>query len=102
MDHEKTSVMDYRALFEASGIHHLKSGRQITHDMYINSYFMLLYDLTPDMFASESHTSHRENGNIRIEQKFNNPIAEVITCLLYVECDNSVQIHFAHTFTTEF
>ena len=47
MDHEKTSVMGYRTLFEGSGIHHSNSGLQITH-MYINGYFMLLFDLTPD------------------------------------------------------
>jgi len=46
MDHKKSSVMGYRTLFEASGIHHSKTGLQITHDMYINGYFMLLFDLT--------------------------------------------------------
>ena len=56
MVHEKTSVMGYRTLFEASGIHHSNSGLQITHDMYINGYFMLLFDLTPDRSASEGHT----------------------------------------------
>jgi hypothetical protein len=45
MDHEKTSVMGFRALFEGSGIHHSNTGLQITHDMYINGFFMLLFDL---------------------------------------------------------
>jgi len=53
MDHEKTSVMGYRKLFEASGIHHSNSGLQITHDMYINCYFMLLFDLTSVRAASD-------------------------------------------------
>jgi len=48
MDHEKTSVIGYRTLFEGSGTHHSNSGLQITHDMYISSYIMLLFDLTPD------------------------------------------------------
>jgi len=48
MDHEKTSVMGYRTLFDLSGIHHSDSGLQITQDMYISEYFMLLFDLTPD------------------------------------------------------
>ena len=55
---EKT-VMAYRTLFEGSGVHHSNSGLQITPDMYINGYFMLLYDLTPDRAASEGHTSHQ-------------------------------------------
>jgi len=64
MDHEKTSIMGYMTLFEESGIHHSNSGLQITHDMYINSFFMLLFDLTPDPSPSDGHSSHPANGNI--------------------------------------
>jgi len=53
MDHEKTSVMGYNTLFEVSGIHHSKSGFQITHDVYINGYFMLLFYMTPDRGATQ-------------------------------------------------
>jgi hypothetical protein len=35
--------------------------------MFINGYFMLLFDITPDKGASEGHTTHPDNGNIRIE-----------------------------------
>jgi len=48
MLHEKMSVMGYRTLVEASDIRHSNSGLQITHDMYINGYFMLLFDFTQD------------------------------------------------------
>jgi len=48
MDHEKTSVIGYRTLFEVSGIHHSNSDLQITHDMYMSGYLMLLFDFTPD------------------------------------------------------
>ena len=74
MDHEKTSVMGYRTLFEGSGIHHSNAGHQIRHDMFVNGYFMLLFDLTPDQAASEAHTSHPEQGNIRMELKFAKPL----------------------------
>ena len=57
MDNEKTSVRGYTTLFECTGIHHSNSGLQITHDMYINGFFMILYDLTPDLAASEGHAS---------------------------------------------
>ena len=33
--------MGYRTLFEVSGIHHSNTGLQITHDMYINGFFMI-------------------------------------------------------------
>jgi len=57
MDHEKTSIMGYRTLFEGCGIHHSNAGHQITHDMFIKVYLMLLFDITPDRGASEGHTS---------------------------------------------
>jgi len=69
MEHEKTVVMGYRTLFEGSGIHNSNSGLQIKH-MYINGYFMTLFDLTPDRGDSEDHTSIHHNGNIRIELQF--------------------------------
>ena len=56
IDHEKTSVIGYRTLFKISGIHHSNSGLQITHDMYIKGYYMVLFNLTPDRAASEGHT----------------------------------------------
>jgi hypothetical protein len=94
-------VMGYRTLFEASGIHHSNSGLQITHEMYIKSFFMLLFDLTPDRSASESYTTYPENGTLRIETKFVNPLPEAITCLLYLEFDNSVHVNLARNVTTD-
>ena len=82
MDHEKTSVMGYRTLFEASVICHSNAGHQITYDMFVNGYFMLLFDLTPYQGASDAHTSHPEQGNIRVAMKFAKPLPEAITCLL--------------------
>jgi len=57
MSHKKTSVEGYAALFEGTGIHHSNLGHQITHHMYINGFFVIVYDLTPDLAASEGHIS---------------------------------------------
>jgi len=84
IDYEKTRVIGYMTLFEVSGIHHSNSGLQVTHDMYISGYFMLLFTLTPDRGASEGHLSHPDNGIIRIELKFSKPLPDAITCLLYL------------------
>jgi len=102
MNHEKTSVMGYRTLFKGSGIHLSNAGHQITHDMFVNVYFMLLFDLTPDEGASEAHTSHPKQGNIRVEMKFAKPLPEAITCLLYLEFDNSLPINSAQNVTTDY
>jgi len=102
MNHEKTSVMGYRTLFEGSGIHHSNAGLQITHDMFIAGYFMLLFDLTPDMGASEGYSSHMDNGNIRLELKFSKPLPDSITCLLYLEFDHSIRLDFFRNVSTDF
>ena len=94
--------MDYRTLFEVPGIHHSNTYLQITHDMYINGYFMLLLDLTPDHVASEAHTSLPENGYIRIELQFSRPLPDAITCLLYLEYNSTVLTNFSRKFTTDF
>jgi hypothetical protein len=100
--HEKTTVIGYKTLFQGSGIHHSKSGLQITHDMDISGYVMLLFDRTPFMATSEGHTSPVEGGNIRIELTFKEALKEAITCLLYLEYDNSVRIDSLRTVTTDF
>ena len=102
MGHEKTSVMGYRTLFTGSGIHHSNTGLLISHDMYIAGYFMLLFDLTPDLSASEPHTSLPENGAIRIELKFKEALKDPVTCLLYLEYDGCVHIDTSRTVTTDY
>jgi len=102
MDHCKASVMGYRTLFEGSGIHHSNSGLQITHDIYINGYFMLFFDLTTDRAASEGHTSHPDNGIIRLDLKFIMPLPETITCIFDVQYDNSFRVDTSRKVITDF
>jgi hypothetical protein len=94
MEHEKTSVLGYNTLFEESGIHLTNSGFQITNDMYIKGFFMLLFDLTPDRTAAEEHRSHPDNGVVWIEMKF--------ACILYLEYENSVFVDYSRTVSTDF
>ena len=102
MDHEKTSVMGYRKFFEKSGNYHSNSGLQITHNIYINGYFMQLFELATDRGISEGHNLHPDNGNIRVELKFSKPLPEPITCKFYLEYDNSVRVYTSRTESTDF
>jgi hypothetical protein len=99
---EKTTVMGYRTLFEASGIRHSNAGRQITHDMYIAGYFTLIFDLISDRGASECHTSHPKNGSIRIKGRFKEALPDAVTCSLYMEYDNFIRIDKNRAVTTDF
>jgi hypothetical protein len=101
MGHGKTSVMAYRTLFVGSGIHHPNQGLQITHDDYIKGYFMLLFDLTPDLAASEEHASHPDNGHIRVELKFSKALPDPVSCLLYLEFEHSICADLQRTVSTD-
>jgi hypothetical protein len=63
---------------------------------------MLLYDLTPDQATLEGHTSPVGNGNIHIEFTFKEALKQPITCLLYLEYDNSLSVLSLRNVTTEF
>jgi hypothetical protein len=97
----KKTVMAYRTLFEGSRIHHSKAGLQITPEMYIKGYFMLLFDLTPHRAASEGHNSHPGNGNIRIQLKFGKALPDAITCLTYLEYHEPILIDEKRVVTTD-
>ena len=70
--------------------------------MYINGYYMLLFDLTPDRSASEGHASKTENGNIKVELTFAKPLPDHITCLFYLEFDNTISIDKLRTVSKDF
>jgi len=102
MSHEKTSVMGYRTLFEGSDIHHSNLGLQITPAMYINEFFMLVFDLTADLAASEGHASDSEHGHIRLDLKLKKALPDPLVCLLYLEYDGSIIIDALRTVITDF
>jgi len=94
--------MGYRTLFEGSGIHHSNTGLQITPAKYINGYFMLVFDLTPDLAASEGHISDPAHGDIHIEIKFEKQLPDPLVCLLYLEYDSTILIDALRQVTTDF
>ena len=102
MSRDKTDIMGYRTLFEGSGIHHSNTGLQITPVKYINGYFMLVFDLTPDLAASEGHTSDPAHENLRLELKFAKALPYPLVCLLYLEFDNKVLIDSIRHVSTDF
>jgi hypothetical protein len=68
----------------------------------LKDFFMLLFDLTPDLAASEGHASHPDNGHIRVELKFAKALPDPVTCLLYLEYEFSISIDLQRTVSTDF
>jgi hypothetical protein len=70
--------------------------------MYLNGFFMLVFDLTPDLAASGGHTSHLPQGSIQIDLRFAEAFPDPVTCLMYLKFDNSVQINTLRQVFTDF
>ena len=102
MGQEKTSFLAYNILYEGSGIRHSKTGLQLTNDMFIAWYFMLLFDLIPDRAASEGHFSLPDQGNIRLELQFDKALVDPVTCMLWLEYDNCDRIDQLRTLSVDF
>lgn len=86
------STRGYQTLFKGTGIHHFDKGHQITKELFDNGYFLLAFDLTPD-HSNNSHCGNLINqGSIRIEGRFGEPISEAISCLVYCEFDSILEI----------
>ena len=64
MTHEKTSVRGYATLFDGIGIHHSNSGLQITHDMYINGFFMSVRSYAGSGSVGRSRLTPTISGSI--------------------------------------
>lgn len=82
----------YSTLFASSGILHTSQGNLITKDMFKNGFFMLAFDLTPDMSSSATCSSLLSQGNLRIEARFGETINSTKTCLVYLEYDATLEI----------
>jgi hypothetical protein len=102
MDHEKTSVLAYNTLFEGLDIRHSNAGLQLTHDMLIAGYCMLMFDVTTNRATSEGHISLPVQCNIRLELRFDKPLPDAVMCLLYLEYDNSLRIDQLHSVSADF
>jgi hypothetical protein len=102
MTNEKTSVLAYYTLFTACGIHHADTGLQISRTMYLTGFFMYLFDLTPDLAGSGGHTSLLPQGSIQIDLRFAEALPDLVTCLMYLEFDNSVQTNTLKQVFTDF
>ncbi len=75
----------YETLVSSTGIHHDDWAHMIPLEMFTRGLYVLGFDLTPDRKADEGQISLPRQGNVRIEARFNKPLPESVTCILYAE-----------------
>jgi len=91
----------YETLFPITGIHHDNRAHMTTLEMFTKGFYILGFDLTPDRNADAEYISLPCQGNVRIEARFNKPLPERVTCILYSEFPGLVEIDNARNVTVE-
>jgi hypothetical protein len=91
----------YETLFSGTGIHHDNHGHMITLDMFLQGFFVLGFDLTPDVSADEPHISLPRQGNVRIEARFKSALPEPVTCILCAEYPRNIEIDNSRNVTVK-
>lgn len=82
----------YSTIFSATGLLHTSQGNLITKDGFKNGSFLIASDLTTDLSGIDSTSSLLNQGNVRIEARFDKPFESTITCLVFLEYDATLEI----------
>jgi hypothetical protein len=70
-------------------------------DMFLQGFFLLGFDLTPDMSADERNISLPLQGNVRFETRFKSALPEPVTCIFYPECPRNFEIDNSRNVTAQ-
>lgn len=89
----KQFIHAYHTLFSGTGIHFLNEGNDISRNTYADGNCLLAFDLTPDLSSNTlSHWSLVKNGSLRIEARFESALSDTVSCIVYGEFDNVIEI----------
>ena len=91
----------YESLFSSTGIHHDDRACMITLEMFTKPFYILGFDLTPHRETDEDNIRLKPQGNARIETRFNKPLPDPVTCVLYTEFLAQVEINNARNVKVE-
>lgn len=97
------STRGYVSLFKDTGVHYFDRGHQITKKAFDSGFFIIATDLTADRSTESSGCGNLLNqGTVRIEARFSEPLKETITCLVYCEYDTTLKIDQQRNVYTRF
>lgn len=98
----KQYIRAYNSLFAGTGIHYKDKGNSIDREEYAKGYTLMAFDLTPDLSAQSEHWGLINSGELSLEMRFKEALAETVTCLLYAEFDSVVEIDRHRNVLTDF
>ncbi|KAK3918858.1 hypothetical protein KUF71_011651 [Frankliniella fusca] len=92
-DFSKDLYMEcYNTLFSGTGIHWKDEGNGISWSDYPKGNTLFVFDLSPDLSASEPHWNLQRQGTMRLDLRFAAPLAQPINCVVYAEFQNLIEI----------
>lgn len=86
------SSRGYQTLFSGLGIHYHDKGHQVTKELFDKGAFLTAFDLTADQCYNSHYDNLLNQGNLRIEGRFETALTDAVTCLVYCEYDSSIHI----------
>ena len=87
----------YETLFSSTGVHHDDRAHMITLEMFTKGFYILGFQIE----RQTKNISLPCQGNVRIVARFNKPLPEPVTCILYAEFPRHVEIDNARNVTVE-
>lgn len=82
----------YASIFTATGILNTAQGNLLTQEQFRDRSFLIACDLTPDLSGIDSTSSLLNQGNIRLEVRFEKELTSTKTCLVFLEYDATLEI----------
>lgn len=81
-------IRAYHSLF--SGFNR-DSGNFISREEFANGHTLYAFDLSPDL-CDGPHLNLQQQGNVRVEIKFNSSLTKTVSVLIYAEFENIIEI----------
>lgn len=85
-------IRAYSSLFEGCNFNYTDFGNGISREAYAAGYTLFAIDLTPDLSASEPHNSLPKTGTLRLEVRFNEPLTQSVTAVIFAEFPSTIEI----------
>jgi len=95
-------VESFYSTFSGTSIHTKDDGWGVTRTEYPDGYALSCFDLTPDQSASSTQWSLRKNGVIGLELRFSAALPSTLSCILYCEYQNLLEICADRRVTVDF
>ena len=87
-------IREYQSIFDGLGLWKTDKGIPINREDYPNGYALYAFDLTPTQAGSGTSSCFNllRQGNLKLEMKFKEPLAEVINVILHLTYENMLEI----------